>query len=120
MFLDFECDSDHRIIISEMITPKTKKARWKNQEKSTVHKPNPKALNEKLIKKVFLQAVAHEMKINNKPTETEGTNSNIKGFLDSAVDSTLPKIKRKMKTKEIRKNDQALNLLIEQSPSSYV
>ena len=53
------------------------------------------------------------MKNNNQPTETEDTNLNIEGCLDSAADSTLPKIKRKMKTKEIWKNDQALNLLIE-------
>ena len=46
------------------------------------------------------------MKNNNQPTETEDINS--------TLDSTLPKIKRKMKTKEIWKNDQALNLLIEQ------
>ena len=95
VFLDFECDSDHRIIISEMLTPTTKKARWKQQEKSTVPKPDPKALNEKETKKVFLQAVANEMKNNNQPTETEDTNLNIKGCLDSAADSTLPKIKGK-------------------------
>ena len=54
------------------------------------------------------------MKNSNQPTDTEDTNSNIKGCLDSAADSTLPKIKRKMKTNEIWKDDQVLNLLIEQ------
>ena len=50
------------------------------------------------------------MKNNNQPTETEDTNSKIKIYLDSAADSTLPKIKKKMKTKEIWKSDQAVNL----------
>ena len=55
MFLDFECDSDHRIIISEMLAPTNKKARWKQQEKSTVPKPEPKALNEKKQRKYFFK-----------------------------------------------------------------
>ena len=48
------------------------------------------------------------MKNNNQPTETKNTNLNIKGCLDSAADSTLPKIKRKIKINEIWKNDQIL------------
>ena len=85
--IDFKCDSDHRILISEVLTQITKNARWKQQEKNIVPNPDPKALKEKEIKKSFLQAVANEMK---KKTYLQ---TEIKSCLDSAADSTPHKLK---------------------------
>ena len=67
----FDCDSDHRIIITSMETPMTKKGRWKPKSRKVNNdKIDLKSLKRcDEVKKSFLDAVAREF------TKTEQLNS---------------------------------------------
>ena len=111
-------DSDHRIIITSMLTPTTKKARWKPRSPKLTTKIDLKALKEnKEIKISFINAVTHEFTNFGQHVSTanqpEQISSNIITLLKTAAESTLPKLSEK-KAKEIWKDDNILNELLKQ------
>ena len=88
--LDF--DSDHRIIIAEINTPSTKKARRKKQQKTKyVAKPDPESLQSSELKVSFIHAVTQEL--NSKDGAYKSTDAGLKiiDWLESAAEATLPK-----------------------------
>ena len=114
----FDCDSDHRIIITNMETPMTKRGRWKPKpQKIKNNKMDLKSLtrcNE--VKKSFLDAVTREFtkpEQLNSGNQPEQINSNIIKCLNTAAESTIPKV-TKTKTKELWKEDCLLNELLKQ------
>ena len=93
VYLKFKFDSDHQIIITSMLTPTTKKARWKPRSAKSTTKIDLKALKEvKEIKISFINAVTHEFTnfgqhiCTNQP---EQISSNIITLLKIAAESTL-------------------------------
>ena len=114
----FDCDSDHRIIITTMQTPTTKKGRWKpKSSKMKNNKIDQKSLKECIkVKKSFLNAVIQEFTKPEQPNncnQPEQISSSIIKCLNTAAESSLPKITKK-KTKEIWKDDGVLNELLKQ------
>ena len=110
--LDF--DSDHRIIIAEINTPSTKKARRKKQQKTKyVAKPDPESLQSSELKVSFIHAVTQEL--NSKDGAYKSTDAGLKiiDCLESAAEATLPKKSKNKHTHEIWRNDKDLNLLVD-------
>ena len=110
----FTCDSEHRIVITMMLTPTTKRARWKPKKKTVSPKPDPKSLNKNEIRQRYVRTIAQEMEKNDHVEQIEDINMNILKVLESSAISALPKICKKRKVDEIWKDDEQLNLFINQ------
>ena len=113
----FECDSDHRILITTLQTPTTKKARWKPKLPKKTEKIDVKTLKTNAeIRASFLNAVKEEIRkpnMQNSSNLPEQMNTNIVSLLKTAAESTLPKLLKK-KVKEMWKDDKLLNDLLKQ------
>jgi exonuclease III len=88
----FECDSDHRIVITTLLTPTTKRARWKPKLPKSTGKVDVKG--NKALQITFLNTVKEEMKkpIHNSTNQPEKISANIVTILKTAAESTLPKL----------------------------
>ena len=95
----FECDSDHRILITTLRTPTTKKARWKPRLPKPIGKTDVKALRANAeLRTSFLNTVKEEMQkpfMQNDSYLPEQMNANIVTLLKKAAESTLPKLSKK-------------------------
>ena len=111
---EFTCDSDHRIVITTMLTPTTKKARWRPNKKMLSPKPDPISLNTIDIRERYVYTIAQEMKKNDQVDQIDDINTNILKVLESSAISALPKRCKKRKVDEVWRDDKQLNLLIDQ------
>ena len=113
----FECDSDHRILITTLQTPTTKKARWKPKSPKPIGKIDIKALRANAeLRTSFLNTVKEEMQtpfMQSGSNLPEQMNANIITLLKKAAESTLPKLSKK-RVKEVWKDDKVLNDLLKQ------
>ena len=107
-------NSDHRILVTEMNTPKTKKARWTEREKSKAKtKPNSKLLKDEYFRKQFTDSVAVEL--SRTPNGTMSTDEKAKSILnviDVAAVKTIPIEGKVNHEKEIWRNDTEFNDII--------
>ena len=110
---DFTCDSDHRALITTMLTPTTRRARWKPKTIKIPTKPDPKSLSKIDVQRRFVQALSQEMTRYGQMDQIGDINTKIVKCLNSVAKSTLPKMSKKRKTKEIWKDDEQLNHLTE-------
>ena len=109
---EFDFESDHRLITTEMHTPRTRQARKKPSKTTNMGTPyDIKSLVCERVHKSFIKEVVTLYK----PCSVESTATqiyeNISHTLNRAAENTLPK-KTKSKTREIWKEDDELNRLI--------
>ena len=97
-----------------MLTPTTKRARWKPKKTITSPKPDPKSLYKTEMREKYARSIAHELEARDYMDQTEDINTNILKCLDSAAMSVLPKMKKRKNVDEIWKDDEQLNQLINQ------
>lgn len=102
-------ESDHRLLITDLCTPKTRKARKKLKKKPHKTKPDIKALQNCEIEKSFATAVTQELKDESK---SELSNEKIVNCLLRAADKALPKKEQSVRRNETWKNDEILNKLL--------
>ena len=107
--LDFE--SDHRLVMVELCTPSTKKARKSLKKHSSTQKPDPKSLAIQEVRQVFLQKVRSEI-LQRKQSGVMIGEKSIVSILKVAAETTLPKLKRTNQPKEIWKEDKLLNKFV--------
>ena len=109
-------ESDHRLLVTKMNTPKTKKARRKpKRQPKPPSKPDINSLDNKEVKEKFINALTAA--INRTNDLKEERSSKLINCLRKTTDTTLPKAKKKGRPSEIWKNDERLNsLLAERKP----
>ena len=111
---DMDFDSDHRILITSLCTPMTRKARWRPRQIQKKPQPDLKALQIPTIEKSFLESIKNQLSNDNEAvnrSEAE-TSEKIVNLLITAGEATLPCSTRKEKVNEIWKNDEEFNELL--------
>ena len=111
---DSHFESDHRMIVTDLCTPMTKKARWRQKKVVSAPSPDIKALNNPEISKAFVSNVTQELV---KCQDLEPSSSKIINCLQKAAENTLPKKGKSRNGKEIWKNDKCLNNLLKERKS---
>ena len=73
VYPDFKADSDHRLLVTSLNTPRNKFSRWKPKEKKSTKPINLDALNKTETKSAFIKRTEryflHSKKINSTPSE---------------------------------------------------
>ena len=104
-------ESDHRLLVTKLSTPKTKRARRKPKRKPKLpSKPDINSLNRKEDKENFINAVSET--INRTKNLKVNMSNKLVDCLRKAADTTLPKAKKQERPSEIWKNDERLNSLL--------
>ena len=110
---DFDFDSDHRILITELLTPMTRRARWKQKESKCNPKPNVAMLKDANVRDQFKTKLRISLQSETLTADTtDQTSRNITKTLNDIAEATIPKAKRH-ETKQIWKQDQELNKLLD-------
>ena len=114
---NIEFDSDHRIIITNIATPMTKKARWKRRPTISKSKTDPMSLRETDVKTRFLDGVKIEFTNGHNPAElksSDDTSMHIIETLKKVGAENLLNKNAKKTVNEIWRNDKEFNELLEQ------
>ena len=109
--LDFE--SDHRLIVTSIETPKTKKARRKQRREFKKKKLDVNALKNAETAELFVQEVTRKFTNEEQQRSTADTSSKIVNTLHAAAEAILPACKAEG-SKEMWRNDGELNTLLKQ------
>ena len=114
--IDFE--SDHRLLLAEMKTPTTKKARWQGKKaKKKEPRVNPKDLDNAETKRKYIQIVNSELSKTQELDGTDGIGSNLVQCLATAAKESIKVTKKQCTNNELWKNDALMNkLLVERKP----
>ena len=108
----FEFISDHRLLITNLKTPKDKKSRWKPKLKPN-NKPDIKLLQEKIYKSQYINHCTEGVtNLRNPNSSADEISDNLVQTLSAAASTVLPN-KTTKTVNEIWKNDATLNQLIE-------
>ena len=99
---DYDFESDHRVVITEMNTPRTKKARWRPKNK-LIPRREIKAFEENAIQEKFIEKVETRFQ-SYQDTDPNNIYDNIVDTITTAANETLPAINIK-KLNELWKND---------------
>ena len=109
---NFDIESDHRMVITSVCSPKTKKARRKVRQKQIVkQKLDENALKNEDTRKKFVQWVTKSILETGIDESIDKSNTIIK-TLNSAAQATLPNKRKNNKTNETWKDDIDLNALL--------
>ena len=107
--LDFE--SDHRLVVTEIETPKDKRSRWKVKPPK-IQRPDIKRLDE--YQKEYLKKASDEInKWKSENLTAEEISNNLVSSLKTAAHEVLPN-KNKISIRQVWKDDQDLNKLLEE------
>ena len=109
---DLDIESDHRLLLANLVTPETKKARKKPKQSAKIRKYDLKALKNEEIKTKFKQAVQAVLQTG----ETESANAKsikLVNCLSAAAESTIPVKKVTRNVKELWRDDVLLNSLLD-------
>ena len=87
---DYDFESDHRVVITEMNTPRTKKARWRPKNKVIPRRDN-KAFEENAIQEKFIEKVETRFQ-SYQNTNTNNIYDDIVDTITTAAEETLPEI----------------------------
>ena len=89
---DKDFDSDHRILITEMKTPKTKKARWNERKQNIVNSiPNTKLLKDSYYQELFTDSIEDELrKLPNSAESIDANSERILSVIDAAITNSIP------------------------------
>ena len=111
---EYDFDSDHRILITKLKTPCTRRSRWRKKGKPH-SKPDVKSIKETEIRKNFKQYV--QINLNKaKGTDTSEKSQQIVGLLSEAASLELKSVTRR-KCTETWKNDDKLNAFLKERQS---
>ena len=110
---DIDLDSDHRILITSLCTPMTRRARKKVKRNMAAKSLDPKALKDNDIKNSFLNSIKNQL-MSNKTGQQSSTEASVKitNMLKRAAENTLPPLTSQDRSKEIWKNDNEFNELL--------
>ena len=109
---EFDFESDHRLIVTSLETPKTKKVRRKHIQISKAKKLDISALKKTETAELFAKEVSRKINNGKQGTTTE-ISTNIIDTLKAAAEATLPSSKSGT-SKEIWRDDGNLNGLLKQ------
>ena len=110
---DRDFNSDHRILVTELNTPKTKKARFKERKTNSKPKPNVKLLADCHYKKIFADNVEAELRrLPNNANSTDEKSKRILSAVNSAAVNCIPVQHKECKEDEVWKNDAEFNNII--------
>ena len=109
---DVDFDSDHKILITELTTPKTRRARWKKRSVKRCQKTDVKMLQDPEIRVKFKRCLTDTLKSTSISSESIDKKSDeIVKMLKSIGETTLPKV-QKQNINETWKLDTELNELL--------
>ena len=110
----FDIESDHKIIITQINTPTSRMARRIGRQKANKSspKPNSKSLQDPVVKGMFMQKVTQELCRREGVTSSKDLGDSIVESLNTAAEATLPKMEKNQDPKQIWKDDQVLNHLL--------
>ena len=110
---EIDFDTDHKILIAELDTPKTRKARWRKRKTTLLYKKDVQSLREPAIHKQFSDKVGDRLNSVSltRDTTTE-TSAAILNALHDAANTTLSDVKKKNTAVETWKCDGELNRLL--------
>ena len=115
---EYDFDSDHCILITYLQTPMTRRARWRKKEKRKQRRPDENSLQNSETRKNFINVVSKHLQNNferlESPTEIS---TKIVKTLEISAQSTLPTKTSNKQVKEIWKDDNELNKLLDQRQS---
>ena len=104
--------SDHKILITELTTPKTRRARWKKRSVKRCQKTDVKMLQDPEIRVKFKRCLTDTLKSTSISSESIDKKSDeIVKLLKSIGETTLPKV-QKQNINETWKLDTELNKLL--------
>ena len=109
---DCHVDSDHRLIVANLLTPSTKRARWRKREPREVPR-NLKSLESKNVRQKFMQEVANRIPITNSNDPLELKSEKIVTALKDAANKSIPKKMPKV-SRKIWRSDEVLNNLLQE------
>ena len=109
---DLDFDSDHRVLITELTTPKTRKARWKKREIRHAPRLDTKKLRDTYVRDNFKTRLGDKL-LNATLTgeSTDETSQAIIYTLNTVAEATIPKVSKTI-TVETWKDDAELNSLL--------
>ena len=111
--LDYDFDTDHRLLTTTLRTPCTRKARRKPKRPPRKPMPNKKTLIDPSVRKRYVQTVETTLqRSHSSHTCTTKMSENIIHALSSAATVTLPKTSGPSTNHELWKNDELLNQLL--------
>jgi len=110
-----DIESDHRMLVASIRSPKTKKARWKIKQKRVVsQKLDENALKNEATRQRFIDSVKKTIR-DIKEEDCNNRNEIVLKSLTDAAQATLPNQRKQVKeTKETWKEDADLNTLLRQ------
>ena len=111
---DIDFDSDHRILITSLHTPMTRRARWRPRQTQKKPQPDLKALQIPTIENSFLESIDNQLSNDNEAVNRSvvETSEKIVNLLTTVGEATLPRSMRKERVNEIWKNDKEFNRLL--------
>ena len=109
---DCHVDSDHRLIVANLLTPSTKRARWRKREPREVPR-NLKSLESKTVRQKFMQEVANRIPITSPNDPLELKSEKIVTALKDAANKSIPQKTSKV-SREIWRSDGVLNNLLQE------
>ena len=113
---DLDFDSDHKILITCLSTPMTRKARWIPKQVRTKNVLDSLSLRDSDIKNRFVEAVSARINTNSlgdRKTSSEISNHIIE-TLKTAGEETLPSRSKKNTVHEIWKDDKEFNQILKE------
>ena len=114
VYPDFKADSDHRLLVTSLNTPRNKISRWKPKKKKSIKPINLDTLNNIETKSAFIKKTEryfqHSKKINSTPSEIS---DNLIDAFQLAARDTLPN-KISSKSSRIWRDDVEINKLFDQ------
>ena len=109
---DCQIESDHRLIVTNLSTPRCKRARWRKREKK--EKPrNLKALETQETRKDYAREIANKTPITDQEESIEMKSQKIVIALKQAAQNSIPQ-KASKTAREIWKCDEELNLALQE------
>lgn len=107
---DYKFDSDHRLVVASLKTPRSKKARWKKKEPKKFQR-DLDALKDEDIRKDFIRFISNQMPITDHNDSVDRKSDRIADALNYTANSTLPQKYARM-AREIWKEDAELNRIL--------
>ena len=110
--LDCKVESDHRLVVTDLQTPCTKRSRWKKRE-TKERQINLKELETKEIRELFVKDVVTKLSIAEEHESIRKKSENLVTILKQAAQISIPERSKKC-THEIWKHDEILNQYLEE------
>ena len=92
---EIDFDTDHKLLMTEMYTPTTRRARWKKRKIRLTAKKNVSLLRDIEIKTRFCDAINEKLAVQNFRRETtEDTSKTMVAMVTDVANTVLPDLKR--------------------------